>query len=105
MPYGFIVYNSAGQSIVDTSTDIQSIAIVKSSLTITTDSSGNGTSSSQSFPGMTATNTDEYGVYILEDESAAGTVFTVNRGTNSFTITIAAAASTSYDISYAGFSI
>jgi hypothetical protein len=107
MAYGLQIRNSSGETTLDTTVDVQSVAVLSDSVTITTNSSGSGTSSSISFPGMTASNTDEYAVYFLQAGSGSAYYsLTVTRSTNSFTITLSnGPTSSTATVSYLGLRI
>jgi hypothetical protein len=83
--YGFQVFNSSGNNILDSRTDKQTTAIVSGSVTI----SANSTSGSISCPGMTSSNTDEVGVIFYDEPDALGygtQMVDVNRSSGSFTL-------------------
>lgn len=102
--HGIQVFNSSNQSTLNTA-DIVNTVIGSGVAQITTDSNGNGTSSSLSAPGMTTTNTADVGVLFFDlgptpTGVAAGLLF-YNRGTDSFTVQIQiGAANTTYNINY-----
>jgi hypothetical protein len=102
--HGIQVFNSSNQSILNTA-DIVNTVIGSGLAQITTDSNGNGISSSLSAPGMTTTNAADMGVLFFDlgpipTGPVNGLLF-YNRGTNSFTIQISlGAANTTYDINY-----
>lgn len=98
--YGFQVFNSAGQSIVDSNTDRQAIGIVTGTAQIT----GNGgTSGSITCPGMDIYNQDIIDVIYLNYPISVGGFGSIitNRGNGSFTITLNAGSSgITYNIEY-----
>jgi len=103
MAYGIIIYNPNGNSIVDTRTDKQSTAMVSGSASITTDSSGDGTSSSISFPGLTSGNSSTHNVYIYKTNTTQDIRISINRSTDSFTIGLSEATpSTTFSIPFSG---
>ena len=113
MAYGLQVFNSSGQSILDTTLDKQGIGQVSGSVSITTNSSGVGNSSSISFPGMTSgptppANTDTYDVFLYGDNHT-GENFSdigITRGTNSFTINISGSTpSSNITVKYVGLEV
>lgn len=83
--YGFQVFNSNGDNILDSRTDKQTTAIVSGSVTI----ASSGTSGSISCPGMTTTNTNEVGVIFYDEPDPLGygtQMVDVNRSNGSFTL-------------------
>ena len=98
--YGFQIFNSAGQSIVDSNLDRQAIGIVTGTAQIT----GNGgTSGSISCPGMDIYNQDIIDVIYLNYPVSIGGFGSIitNRGNGSFTITLNAGSSgITYNIEY-----
>ena len=95
--YGVQVFNAAGNLTLDTTYRVPGAVVVGSSsvnsgtTAVGTPSTYTGTSGNISFPGMTPTNSSEFGVWILDNIPAAGAwssnQFTINRGTGSFTVT------------------
>ena len=98
--YGFKIFNSSGQSIVDSDTDRQPIGIVTGTAQIT----GNGgTSGSISCSGMDIYNQDIIDVIYLNYPVSIGGFGSIitNRGNGSFTITLNAGSSgLTYNIQY-----
>lgn len=83
--YGFQVFNSSGNNILDSRTDKQTTAIVSGSVTI----SSGGTSGSISCPGMTTSNINEVGVLFYDEPDPVGygtQMVDVNRSNGSFTL-------------------
>ena len=97
MSYGMQVFNAAGNLTLDTTYRVPGIVVIGSgSVNSGTTPSGTpasytGTSGNISFPGMTPTNSAEFEVWILDNIPSGGAwsvnQFTLNRGTNLFTVT------------------
>lgn len=95
--YGMQVFNAAENLTLDTTYRVPGVVVIGSSsvnsgtTAVGTPSTYTGTSGNISFPGMTPTNSSEFEVWILDNIPAAGAwstnQFTINRGTNLFTVT------------------
>jgi len=95
MAYGLQVFNSSGQTILDSTSDKQGIGQVSGSVSISL-TNGNGNSSSISFPGMTSgtsgtpANTDTYDVFLYGDTHTGNNLsdIGITRGEDSFIINV-----------------
>lgn len=111
MAYGLQVFNSSGQSILDTTSDKQGIGQVSGSAAISTNSSGVGNSSAISFPGMTSgasANTDTYDVFLYGDNHTGNNLsdIGITRGTDDFTINITGSTpSSTITVKYVGLEV
>jgi len=95
--YGMQVFNAAGDLTLDTTYRVPGVvtfgstSVNSGTTAVGTPSTYTGTSADISFPGMTPTNSSEFEVWILDNIPAAGAwssnQFTINRGTNLFTVT------------------
>jgi len=111
MAYGLQVFNSSGQSILDTTLDKQGIGQVSGSVSLTTNGSGNVTSSPISFPGMTSganPNTDTYDVFLYGDTDTGDNLSNIGitRGDGEFTIGISgSSANVTITVYYVGLEV
>ena len=95
MAYGLQVFNSSGQTILDSTSDKQGIGQVSGSVSLTTNGSGNVTSSPISFPGMDtiqndANNPNTYDVFLYGDTDTGDNLSNIGitRGEDSFIINV-----------------
>jgi hypothetical protein len=111
MAYGVQIRNSSGTLTLDTSTRVANV-ISSGTVSITASTSSGfywlGTSSSIALTGMTTSNTGEYDVWLANNPSGiAATLLegcTINRGTNSFTVTYQSfTQNSSVTLKYMGF--
>jgi hypothetical protein len=108
MAYGLQVFNSSGQSILDTTSDKQGIGQVSGSAAISTNSSGVGNSSAISFPGMTTSNSATYDVFLYGDNHTGNNLsdIGITRGTDDFTINITGSTpSSTITVKYVGLEV
>lgn len=112
MPYGLQIRNASNQITLDTSTVVtNSLVFGTVSINSGTTASGSyytGTSSSISCPGMTTSNTNVIEVWLGNNATGqAGTlneVCTVNRGTDSFTVSYRSlTANSTINLKYYGY--
>jgi len=113
MAYGLQVFNSSGQSILDTTLDKQGIGQVSGSVSLTTNGSGNVTSSPISFPGMDtiqndANNPNTYDVFLYGDTDTGDNLSNIGitRGDGEFTIGISgSSANVTITVYYVGLEV
>lgn len=109
MPYGVEIRNSSNVVVLDESSKVSNV-IVSGSVSVTANTpSGSyytGTSSSITFTGMTTGNGNEYEVWLGNNASGAAATLnegcTINRGTDSFTITLQSLTVQTLTIKYMG---